>query len=150
MNRGLTKLGLPRHDSRIPKEEPAMKKRNKNDGVTKDCACGRRKWSKCVDPGGSPTTRAVRLPAKLLLPGQPQARELEQGRWRAAGDGHVEDRGRRSRREAADAVAGGGEAQVGARPQKDGRDAGGPLHARPRPQAGAGPARSRRRRTTCG
>lgn len=47
---GLTEQGLARHDSRVPKEEPVTKKRNRNDGVTKDCRCGWKKWPKCSHP----------------------------------------------------------------------------------------------------
>ena len=38
------------HISPVPKEEPAMKTRHKNDGLTKGCSCGRRKWVKCPHP----------------------------------------------------------------------------------------------------
>src|SRR5688572_30762235 len=50
MARGLTEQGLTQHDSRVPEEEPAMKTRHRNDGLTKNCGCGRRKWAKCSHP----------------------------------------------------------------------------------------------------
>lgn len=50
MFRGLTEPCLARQDSRVPQEEPVTKTRHKNDGVTKDCGCGHRKWAKCPHP----------------------------------------------------------------------------------------------------